>query len=174
MARVTRAAAARELGVNKSTVKRWCDKHPALMDERGMVDVDELREHRDTVINPGLQTAGRAITEDPAPARVSEPGLNAHRSRREKATADSAELDLADRLGKTMRRADVESAVGEAAALLRETAAQIARDRAERLARIDDVRAMEAELEDMTRAMLAEGARFLEEAVKGESESDAA
>ena len=178
MTRVTRAEAARRLGVHKSTIKRWCDKHPALIGPDGLVDPEEIRAHYETVAHPGLQARrGRPAEAAPDPVQPPREGaatLNDHRSRSEKAKADSAELDLAERLGQTLRRDQVEAAVAEAAEILRQAAGQAARDAAERLARIEDVREMEVALDAMVREVLSEGARALEAALAEDSPADAA
>lgn len=171
MERTTRAQAARELGLDKATITRWCQKHPALLDEDGLVNVDELRHHRTTVVNPKLQT--RIGTQAPAeetaaapvaPERDTGPSLNDHRTRKERAQADNEELDLAERLGLTLRREEVDKAISEAVDVMRKTSAQMVRDRAERLSVIDDARAMERALEDMMRELMAATAAALAEA----------
>ena len=58
MERVTQAEAARTLGMHKSTVTRWVQKHPALLDDAGLVSIDDLRRHRDETVNPKLITRG--------------------------------------------------------------------------------------------------------------------
>ena len=174
MGRTSRAQAARELGLDKATITRWCQKHPALLDENGLVSVEELREHRLTVVNPKLQTrvssqAAPAVETAAIPATPDQagPSLNDHRTRKERAQADDAELDLAERLGLTLRREDVERAIAEAGDVMRKTAAQMVRDRAERLSVIDDARAMERALEDMMRDLLAATSAALSEACSG-------
>ena len=170
--RVTMAEAARQLGQHRSTVTRWCKAHPALLDEDGRVSVEELREHRDTVVNPALQTkASRTSQRSDGAAAVS--GMNADRGRRERANADMAELDLAERLGQTLRRDDVEMELAAAAETLRSVAGQIVKDRAERLALLSDVRAVEVELEQIMRDLMDKAASALE-AAAGESRQDAA
>lgn len=173
--RVTRAEAARQLDINRSTLSLWCVKHPALLDADGKVSIAELKEHRETVINPKLQTK-KAAKKDEKP--TSSPGnvsLNDHRSRRESALADATELDLADRLGMTLRRDQVEAAVAEAAELMKQSAAQMCRDKSEAFALIDDQRAMETALNEMMRQFLTEAANALAAAAKaGDENSDAA
>lgn len=178
MERVTRSEAARELGLDKATVTRWVQKNPALLDEGGLVNVDDLRAHRETVINPKLQTRGPAVPRAAArtapPADRVAPSMNDHRARSEAAKAEVAELDLAERLGRTLRREDVEAAVVHAADILQQTAGQLARDRAEALTRVNDVRAMERALEDMMRDLLDAGAQALTKAADGDRIASAA
>lgn len=168
MERMTRAAAARELGLDKSTLTRWVQKHPALVDDDGLVDITELRAHRDAVVNPKLQTRGKAAaaqsTAKPT-AKGPETGIastmNDHRARGEHAKAITAELDLADRLKMTLVRQDVEAQIATAGEVLKRKAAEIAKERAEALARIEDPRAMERELDEMMRRLLEQGATAL-------------
>jgi parvulin-like peptidyl-prolyl isomerase len=165
MQRVTRAEAARQLGVNRSTVTRWCNGHPALVDENDLVSVDELRAHREAVIDPRLQTNG-ARPAPQQPAAGSAPpavGINDHKARHELARAQSAELDLAERLGMTIERRKVAAAVAEAAEMVRQAVAQAARDQAERLAAIEDAREMEHALMDLFAGAMEAGSAKLAE-----------
>lgn len=175
MSRVNQAEVARRLGVNRSTVKRWLDKHPALMDEDGLVDVDQFRAHRDAVANPGNQTRTKSAKTDP---RSSEPlsglpSLNDHRARSAAAAAMGAELDLAARLKMTLLREEVEVAAADAGEVLKQTAAQLARDKAEVLALIDDPRAMERAIQDMMDELLSKAARELR-SIAQEQDSESA
>ena len=176
--RITRSEAAQSLGVNKSTITRWVQKHPALLDENGRVSLEELKRHRDTVVNPALQTRGVSGSGEPpmAPPAAQAPAasMNDHRARKEEVRAAEAELDLAERVKATLRRSDVEQAISEAAELLRQRAMRLVRDRAEHLARIDDVRAMEAALGEMMEEYLVAASDDLSAAVTDEAEFDAA
>lgn len=168
MERVTQAEAARQLDVNRSTISRWVKQHPALADESGQVDLDQLRRHRETQIHPGNQTKAKASASGAAKPRagraaVRPAALNDHRARREEANATAAELDLADRLKLTLRREDVESAAADAGEAIKQRAFQLVRDKAEALSRIEDVREMEKALEEMMRDLLSTGARALRE-----------
>jgi hypothetical protein len=176
MERVTRAEAARVLDLDRATVTRWVQKNPALIDEAGLVSVDELRQHRDQVVNPKLQTrigeggaSGRSTS-----TRPEQGSLNDQRHRTESVKASLAELELAEKLGLTLRREDVEVAVGAAAEVMKQTAMALARDRAEQLARIGDVREMERALEQMMRDLLAKGAQALTLASAGSDQVNAA
>ncbi len=172
MERMTRAAAARELGIDKSTLTRWVQKHPALVGDDGLVDLAELREHRDAVANPKLQTRGGGASAQTGQIRGSgATAVNDHRARGEAAKAISAELDLADRLKLTLVRADVESQIAQAGEVLRRKAAEIAKERAEALARIENPRAMERALDEMMRRLLEQGASALILAMRPEADS---
>lgn len=167
------------LNINRSTLTRWIEKHPALLDDDGLVDPAQLQEHRDAVANPKLQTRGNPIriTErsgpaDPAAGKVA---LNDHRARGEAAKAITAELDLADRLKMTLERAKVEAEIAAAGEILKRKASEIAKDRAEPLSRIDDPRAMERALEDLMHRLLEQGAKALILAMSpAEQDDDAA
>lgn len=171
MDRVTRADAARQIGVNKGTISRWIQKHPALLGDDGLVSVEELTRHRDQVVNPALQTKGTASADR---QENQGPSLNDHRSRKERAVAYDAELDLADRLKLTLLREDVERSVAEAGEMIRQKASQISRDRAEKLARIDDVRAMEKALDDMMTDLFIAASKALEKSALTDGDANAA
>lgn len=153
MDRVTRAEAARELSLNRATITRLVQRNPALLDDEGKVSIQELLELRDATVNPKLQTR----TRDAAPAG----SLNDTRARTENAKAETAELDLAERLGLTLRRDDVEAAVAAAGAELRQLAFQMVRDRAELFATVRDVREAEALLDQFVRDLLEKAANAL-------------
>lgn len=143
--RVTRAEAARRLGIDRATVTRLVQKNPALLDDDGRVDCDQLAQLRTDTLHPGLQTRlGRQAAA--ADAVRSGPTLNDSRTRAETAKAETAELELAARLGLTLNRRDVEDCLASAAQMLAQRQEQDLRAHAERLARIDDTRAMEQAL----------------------------
>jgi hypothetical protein len=153
MDRVTRAEAARELALDRATITRLVQKHPALLDEQGLVNLDEVRSLRDATVNPKLQTRARDAVQSNT--------LNDTRARHESAKAESAELDLAERLGMTLRRDEVEAAVAAAGAELRQMAFQMVRDRAELFAVVKDVREAETLLDQFVRDLLEKGANAL-------------
>jgi hypothetical protein len=170
MQRVKPIDAARQMGVNKSTISRWLARNPALLDADGLVSVADLIAHRAAVIDPRLQTKGAApaLVAAPAAPAASDiaPTINDHKLRYERARADDAELDLAERLELTLRRRDVEAAVSEAAATLQQTAAQLCRDEAERITRIEDTREMERALNDLVRRIMLSGTAKLSAAIE--------
>ena len=172
--RVTPAEAARQLGCNRATVGRWIKKNEALADAEGLVSVDELRRYRAEVLNPGNVTRGprAADSGEAAPARG--PSMNDHRARRERAQADEAELDLAERLGRTLDRRQVEIAIGEAAERMRQAGLQAARDNAEALSRIEDPREMERALIAFFDGALSAASEALEKELAGDVVADAA
>lgn len=174
MERVTRAEAARELNLDRATITRWVQKNPALLDDEGRVSIEQLRQHRDEVINPKLQTRGTAPAGSGPVAMSGRSSLNDTRERTEAAKANSAELDLADRLRLTLRRDEVEAAVASAGEILKQTAQALARDRAEALARITDPREMERALDELMREMLAKGSQALSLAAVSSEASHAA
>lgn len=176
MDRVTQAEAARSLGMHKSTVTRWVQKHPALLDDAGMVSLDELRTHRDETVNPKLITRGLMAEPGAGPRSVRQGsgGLNDVRSRTETAKAEINELDLAERLNLTLRRDEVEDAVAAAGQMMKQIAQRLVRERAEALARITDVRQMERALEEFVREVLASGAQSLSLATLSTQTEDSA
>ena len=177
MDRVKRAEAARTLGLNKSTVTRWVQEHPALLNDDGTVSLEQLRQHRDLTVNPKLVTRGpQVVPGDGAPQTglIRPAGLNDVRSRTESAKAESAELDLAERLNLTLRRDEVEDAVAAAGQMMKQIAQRLVRERAEALARINDVRQMERALDELVREILASGAQSLTLATLSTKEDSAA
>ncbi|MEC9434484.1 MAG: hypothetical protein VYD87_16390 [Pseudomonadota bacterium] len=165
--RVTQAEAARQLGLNRSTVSRLVAANPALADEGGRVSVEEVRRLRAETSDP------RLATKTPDAARPAST-MNDHRARAERAKADVAELDLAERLGRTLDRRAVEIAVGDAAETLRQAGVQMARDCAEALSRVEDPREMERELVRFFEAALAAGVTGLLSELGDDAEADAA
>lgn len=153
MDRVTRAEAARALALDRATITRLVQKNPALLDDEGRVSVDEVKALRDAVLNPKLQTRTSGAN--------AASHLNDVRGRTESAKAETAELDLAERLSLTLRRSDVEEAIAAAGALLRQTGFQMARDEAERLMACTDAREAERALEDFVRRLLERGANAM-------------
>lgn len=165
------------MGVNRSTISRWLQKYPQLIDADGLVDVDELQEHRRDVINPANQTKMNPLIDDSAPpprAATIEPkverenrrskttSLNDHRAQHEQTKAALAALDLAERLGETLSKSQVESAAAEAGQAIKAAAAEAVKSNAEKLATIDDVKEMELALQYMFDAMLKRAARALQ------------
>lgn len=173
--RVTITAAAGRLGVNKSTISRWVAKHPALRDEDGLVDPDELRAHRDQVVDPRLQTRGAAASQARGTSSTGASGvasLNDARQRTERAKAEMSELDLVLRLGHTLNRADVETALVAAAETLKAEAMQVVKEQAERLATIDDSRAMEVALREIMTDLMEAMAQALNRAAEADCVSN--
>lgn len=168
---VPAAEAARRLGVNRSSIKRYLDKYPELVSSTDgrtkYVDPDRLAAHREENINPAIQHnhAGEpGIREEPPPtsppsAPLPEDALDetlagedgqqpttqseAYR-RYNLARARRQELEYEKEIGNVVPREEVERAVRQASQLLREQAATSARKLADKLASLDapsDVRA---------------------------------
>ena len=172
--RVTPAEAARQLDCNRATVGRWIKKNQALADADGLVSIEELRRYRSEVLNPRNVTRGpRAEAGGEAPLSRG-PSMNDHRARRERAQADEAELDLAERLGRTLDRRQVEIAIGDAAERMRQAGLQAARDNAEALSRVEDPREMERALIAFFDAALSAASEALEKDLFQDVEADAA
>ena len=142
------------------------------------MSVAEIDTHRAQMVNPKLQTrtgSGQGRDQQRSAPPI-EPSINVDRGRNERVKAEMVELDLARRLGLTLSRQDVEQALAEAAALQKQTASLLVKDRAEALARITDDREMEIALDKLMQDFLAEAADALNAAAMagGEDESDAA
>lgn len=166
MAQIVPAAeAARRLGVNRSSIKRYLDRYPELVSSTDgrtkYVDPDRVAAHREENINPAIQHnhAGEpGIREEPAPpsrppdAALPEDALDetlagedgqqpttqseAYR-RYNLARARRQELEYEKEIGNVVPREEVERAVRQASQLLREQAATSARKLADKLASLD-------------------------------------
>ena len=170
MTRMTARAAASRLGVHESTVSRWLQRHPALRGADGLVDLAELTKHRDALLNPALQRRPNAASvraDDGGAGRpVQLAAYSDPRARRGRVQADTAELEMAERLGRTVARARVEMAAAEAVAAWEAAGREEARRRADRLATIGDVREMEAALAELFAATRARVRETLARAVQ--------
>ena len=65
-ARIKPAEAARQLKLNRSSLKRYFDQYPELLDAAGTVDIAELQQHR--ADNPRI-TVSSASSEDAGVSR---------------------------------------------------------------------------------------------------------
>lgn len=157
MQRITQSAAAKKLGVHKSTVSRWIKTHPSLLGDDRLVDFDQLQQHRDALVNPALQRPAPSDADQLPLSTASGKSTETFRdskSRREAALADEAERRVADLLGQTMVRADVEAAAAEAYILANRLITEHVRTHADRLCSITEPREMERELRKAIEAVL--------------------
>jgi hypothetical protein len=83
-----------------------------------------------------------------------------------------SELDLVLRLGHTLNRADVETALVAAAETLKAEAMQVVKEQAERLATIDDSRAMEVALREIMTDLMEAMAQALNRAAEADCVSN--
>lgn len=180
MFRVTRSEAARRLGLHKSTMSRLCRDNPQLLDANGLVDVNDVLTYRQATLNPKLQTrgpdagGGSGRRTDPPLHLRSVDDLNASRARAEHARASEAELKLAERLGQTLKRSEVEAAVLEVGSLMWQRSAQVAKDQAERLAGIVEARAMEMAVLSVFNELMGTIARDLQASLSADAQQGVA
>lgn len=162
--------AARELGLNPSTVSRWVRQYPELnrgTDDEIDVDIEKLREHRAQNVNAAMSGNHAGLfqdeneNQDASPAAGGgedrgsvTPGLAAARTRVAEAQAHKAELDLAERLGEVVDLAGVEAAFRTAGVALRQAMESRARPLSEVLAGMTDARAIALRLDEEDRALL--------------------
>ena len=111
--------AARQLNVNASTISRQL--RAGIIPNRGTdrdpkVSVEEARRARQNNLDPSQQRGAHT-----APASS---GYTASRSELEAAKAAMAQLDLAEKLGLTVAREDIEDAIATAARELRDALAR--------------------------------------------------
>lgn len=179
--------AADVIGVSHSTVSRYLKRYPDLnrgTAGRPLVDVDEYRLHRGENIHVPASgdaptPAVPAVPADPASASAADadadvPSYNKEKARREKANATTAELNLAERLGKVVPRDEVEATIFEAGQALRDAMERRSHELSERLAVMNDPAAIAALLEQEDRKLLKEFLENLQAAVADESDDAAA
>lgn len=182
--------AARELGLNASTVSRYLARNPELnrgTDARPLVDVAELRDHRAGNVNFAMSgnhvgrllddpdDDGEAVAPAPSGERRS-PARGTYsqaKAARETIQARTAQLVLEEKLRAIVSRSAVEDAAFEAGQLLQAELAARNKVLAERLATTDDPRAIRAMLDDEDRKLLDRLANALERSLGNGTEEDA-
>ncbi len=167
-------AAARALEINPSTVSRYLKDHPGLNlgdESLPKVDVDALRHHRAQHVHPALRgikaakalaAGGGEVTPaagpiEAPPAATMAPGPNyAHaKAVRETVLAQRARVDLDEKRGLLVPRAEVEAAVYDAGLLLQRDLLELGPQLADRIATMDDPREIVEVLETEHRRILA-------------------
>ncbi len=182
--------AARELGLAHTTVGRYIRAYPELnrgTEGRPRVDLGELRRHRAANLNPaprGRQAAKLLAAGEPAPAVVAEgetpppaatrsdaPPNYAHaKAVRETVLAQRARVDLDEKRGLLVPRAEVEDAVYDAGLLLQRNLLHLCSQVAERVASMSDARQITELLEAEHRKVLAQLAAALRAKAAAEEE----
>ncbi len=166
--------AALALKVNPSTISRYLKDHPDLnhgSKTRPKIDVEVLRRHRAQNTNPSQQRGRHAATavgeiEAPAPVAATEappaatrvadgPNYQVAKAVRETVLAQRARVDLDEKRGLLVPRAEVEDAVYDAGTVLQRDLLELGPQLAERLANMTDVREIAALLEGEHRRVLA-------------------
>ena len=163
--------AARQLGKCHSTIVRYVQAHPDLNRgtvARPMVDLAELREHRaehvdaarvgshaGLLLGQGDGPNGANGHAQPAPDQAGgAPTYAVSKAAREAVLARKAQLDLDEKLGTLLIRAEVEAAVAEAGQLLQRELLDLAPRLAEKIAVMDDKHEIAALLDTEFRALL--------------------
>jgi hypothetical protein len=115
--RIKPADAARRLEINRSTLKRYLDRYPELVDERGHVDFDELARHR--ADNPQIADAEGA--KPPKHSQSAETGdRRGNKHRLEEIKTWEAEREFARTIGQLVDPTAMTDALAEAAVALRD------------------------------------------------------
>ncbi len=155
-------AAARAVGLNASTISRYIKDHPDLnlgSEAHPKVDVVALRRHREENINPARRgsRAGRLLGEDEGQddKKGAVPTYAASRAAREMVLAQRARVDLDEKRGLLVPRAEVEDAVFETGMLLQRDLLELGAQLAERLSTMDEPREIASLLETEHRRVLA-------------------
>ena len=180
--------AAAALGVNASTVSRWVKGNPGLnhgAGKRPQVDLAELRAHRADNVNAAMagNHAGRVLGEEPeGPEPDGAGGSGAKRSPslvdaktvREAALAQTAQLDLQERLGKIVDTAGVEDGAFEAGQILRELLTARNRRLGDKFASMSDSRELTAALDADDRDRLERLGEAIHERIRTKADAAAA
>ena len=140
MPRLTVTEIAKRVGVNKSTVSRQARQH-GLVGADGRIDLAEYEALRAGGLDPLLQTSGRAAA--PKGWDGETPDLVAERTRKMKADAETAEINLARLRGELVDIRAVQSAVEDFGRRLRDRVLSVARDKAADCAMAGDEMAIE-------------------------------
>lgn len=139
-------AAARAVGLNPSTVSRYLRDNPELNLGDGMhpkIDVAALRRHRADNTNPGRR-GSHAVRP-----------YSASRAKREAVLADRAQIDLDEKRGLLVPRAEVENAAFEIGTLLQRDLLELGTQIGERLSIMTEPQEIVALLESEHRRILA-------------------
>ena len=171
-------AAARALKINPSTLSRYLKSHPGL--DRGtvgqpMVGLEELRRHRAENVNPAVRgrKARKVLAEGGAPPVAAAeappaatkapdgPNYAVAKAVRETVLAQRARVDLDEKRGLLVPRAEIEDAVFEAGLLLQRNLLHLCSQVAERVASMSDARQITELLEAEHRKVLAQVAAAL-------------
>lgn len=160
--RVKCAQAARELGINRSSLKRYLDQYSELLDADHTVDLEELRRHRDD--NPRVVEAAEAIEAEavresrpvsPKSARSEgKTGRSDAKARLDEARAQQAELDLAIRRGELVDPGEMLDAISEAGNFLRDKFTSVDFVLCEKLASETDPLVVKSILSDHNRSIV--------------------
>jgi len=172
--------AARQLGFVHTTISRYVRRFPELnrgSKGRPAVDLDELRRHREANVNPFRigSHAGRLFGENSGGGKGNKNGAGqayaVSKAAREAILADRAQIDLDEKRGLLVPRAEVEDAVFESGLLLQRNLLHLCSQVAERLASMSVAREITEVLEGEVRKVLAELAASLR--AKAEEEAKA-
>ncbi len=136
--------------------------HPWLLNHgsegRPKVDLEELRRHRAANLNPAPRgrQAAKLLAEAPAATGAdAAPDYSVSKAAREAILADRARIDLDEKRGLLVPRAEVEEAVFDAGAVLLRDLLEIPAQLSERLASMTQRREISALLETALRRVLA-------------------
>jgi hypothetical protein len=136
-ARIKAAAAARRLGLNRSSLKRYLDRYPELVDQRGLVDFDVVKKHRDDnpQISDALAESEPRMRAEPMPSDGG--SRKGNRNRLEEIKTWEAERDYAKDTGQLVDPSAIIDAISEAGVALRDKLMAPDPDLCERMAGSD-------------------------------------
>ncbi len=162
--RIKPAKAAKLLGINRSSLHRYLDRYRELLDERGLVNFEEVKQHR--ADNPLIEAA-----ETEKPARTSQApeteSRRGHKHRLEEIKTWEAEREYARSLGQLVDPTAMIDELNESAVALRDKFMAPDPVLCERLAGESDPRAVAQLLREENRKMLADYASAMKRIAGG-------
>jgi hypothetical protein len=175
--RVKCAQAARELGINRSSLKRYLDQYPELLDAERTVDLEELRRHR--ADNPRVVEAAEEAEAAESqeirslPSQSKGTGRSDAKARLDEARAQQAELDLAIRRGELVDPGDMLDAISEAGNFLRDKFTAVDFVLCEKLASETDPLVVKSILSDHNRSIVMQVRQMFANIAKPKSDEPA-
>ena len=172
--------AARQLGLAHTTISRYIAANPVLNHGtagRPKVDLDELRRHRAANLNPAPRgrQAAKLLAEAPAATGAdAAPDYSVSKAAREAILADRARIDLDEKRGLLVPRAEVEAAAFEVGKALQRDLLELAGRLSEILTTMTDPKAIAALVESEHRNLLRAFAASLRAKAAAEEEPRAA
>lgn len=164
--RIKRGKCAGLLGIERSTLNRYLDNYPELVDERGLVELEEVRKHR--ADNPGVAQASESAPKEPkSPASIVSRQGSKHRL--EEVKVWQTELEWAKQVGQVVDPTEMLDQVSEAAVALRDKFMAPDPVLCERIAGETDPRAVMTLLREANRAQLEEFAATMKRVVSDAS-----
>lgn len=169
--RVHQAEAARQLGVNRSSLSRYLKEYESLVDSDGKVDVDEIRAHRDANLRVP-ETSARPAAAKRSDSTATRTRHSESKARRAELEVERLELELAKEAGELVEAAAIVEPVIEATGLMRDKLLMPEISLGERLAAERDPTVCCSLVAEYNRAQLDECVKALEASKKTAERKD--